>query len=327
MRDHPASAAATCRADAHHTAIARIVRVLIALIAAALVVASPAAAHAQTVTPSPTIPGVEPIDPIRPVEPIGTIPPVDADTGTSTGPIVGPTLPTLPPVDGDPGTTDGTTIGIGLPDVTEKPSNAVVLILVLSVLSIAPSILVMMTSFTRILIVMSLTRNALGIPQLPPQQVIVGLSLFLTMFVMGPTLSQLNDDALQPLLDQQISFTEAAQAAEAPMRDFMMDYTREPELKLFLDASGTATPVTRDEVPLTALIPAFVLSELKSAFILGFMIMIPFLVIDLVVSAVLTSLGMMMLPPTFVSLPLKILLFILLDGWVLITGTLLESYT
>jgi len=146
------------------------------------------------------------------------------------------------------------------------------------------------------------------------------------MFVMGPTLSELNDVALQPMLNEQISFTDAAHAAETPVREFMLKYTREPELKLFLDASATKTPITREKVPLNALIPAFVLSELKSAFILGFMIMIPFLVIDLVVSAVLTSLGMMMMPPTFVSLPLKILLFVLLDGWVLITGTLLESY-
>lgn len=300
----------------------RAVRVLIVLVAAAFAVAVPAAAQAAAPPPAvPTAGTIAPIEPIDPIEPIATIPPAEM------GPIVGPTLPALGG-DGSTGdATNGTTIGIGLPDVTEKPSNAIVLILVLSVLSIAPSILVMMTSFTRIVIVMSLTRNALGIPQLPPQQVIVGLSLFLTLFVMGPTLSELNEVALQPLLDQEISFTDAAKAAEVPMREFMMDYTREPELKLFLDASGTATPVTRDEVPLTALIPAFVLSELKSAFILGFMIMIPFLVIDLVVSAVLTSLGMMMLPPTFVSLPLKILLFVLLDGWVLVTGTLLESYT
>lgn len=323
MRDEPATAAAICtRAVSHprrpasaRTWATRAVRALIVVLAAAFTVAVPAIADAAT--PTPTVPGIEPVAPIEPIEPIATIPPVDV------GPIVGPTLPAV----GDENATEGTTIGIGLPDVTEKPSNAVVLILVLSVLSIAPSILVMMTSFTRIVIVMSLTRNALGIPQLPPQQVIVGLSLFLTMFVMGPTLSELNEVALQPLLDQEISFTDAARAAETPMREFMMDYTREPELKLFLDASGTATPVSRDEVPLTALIPAFVLSELKSAFILGFMIMIPFLVIDLVVSAVLTSLGMMMLPPTFVSLPLKILLFVLLDGWVLVTGTLLESYT
>lgn len=298
------------------------------MLVALLVGGAPAAATA----PGPVAPPA-PIQPIEPIEPIEPIIPVDS--GTITGPTLpqfGPMLPTLGGTeagtggDTDTGATAGTTIGIELPDVTEKPSNAVVIILVLSVLSIAPSLLVLMTSFTRIVIVMSLTRNALGIPQLPPQQVIIGLSLFLTLFVMGPTLSELNEVALQPLLSEQVSFTEAARAAEIPLREFMLDYTREGELKLFLDASGTATPIARDEVPLTALIPAFVLSEIKSAFILGFMIMIPFLVIDLVVSAVLTSLGMMMLPPTFVSLPLKILLFILLDGWVLVTGTLLESY-
>jgi flagellar biosynthesis protein FliP len=296
------------------------------MLVALLVGGAPAAAAVPgPVAPPPPIQPIEPIEPIAPVDP-----------GTITGPTLpqfGPMLPTIGGTDGgtggdsDTGANGGTTIGLELPDVTEKPSNAVVIILVLSVLSIAPSLLVLMTSFTRIVIVMSLTRNALGIPQLPPQQVIVGLSLFLTLFVMGPTLSELNEVALQPLLSEEVSFTDAARSAEIPLREFMLDYTREGELKLFLDASGTATPIARDEVPLTALIPAFVLSELKSAFILGFMIMIPFLVIDLVVSAVLTSLGMMMLPPTFVSLPLKILLFILLDGWVLVTGTLLESYT
>lgn len=239
-------------------------------------------------------------------------------------------IPGLTPVpgtaderDGDGGNT--ATIGVTVPDA-ENASNVVVVILLLTVLSVAPSVLIMMTSFTRIVVVLSLTRNALGIPTLPPQQVIVGLSLFLTMFVMGPTLSELNDVALQPLLVGSLSVTEAADAASEPMRDFMLDYTRESELELFLDASDTPTPIARDEVPLTALIPAFVLSELKSAFILGFIIFVPFLVIDLVVSAVLTSLGMMMLPPTFVSLPMKLLLFILLDGWTLVIGTLLRSY-
>ncbi len=218
------------------------------------------------------------------------------------------------------------TIGLEVPDVTGDSSNVVVIILLLSVLSIAPSLLILMTSFTRIVIVMSLTRNAIGIPQLPPQQVIVGLSLFLTLFVMAPTLEIMNEVALQPLLNGEVSFTEAAEAATTPLREFMLQSTRESELKMFLDASETATPVTRGEVPLTALIPAFVLSELKSAFILGFIIFVPFMVIDIVVSAVLTSLGMMMLPPTFVSLPLKLLLFILLDGWTLVVGTLLTSY-
>jgi flagellar biosynthetic protein FliP len=247
-----------------------------------------------------------------------------------------PELPTVPemPTGGDRGDavtalssdTNTATIGIDIPDVTGDSSNVVVIILLLSVLSIAPSLLILTTSFTRIVIVMSLTRNALGIPQLPPQQVIVGLSLFLTLFVMGPTLSEMNEVGLQPLMNNEMSFTEAANEASGPLRDFMFEYTREPELQMFLDASSTATPVTKDEVPLTALIPAFVLSELKSAFILGFIIFVPFMVLDLVVSAVLTSLGMMMLPPTFVSLPLKLLLFILLDGWTLIIGTLLTSY-
>lgn len=266
----------------------------------------------------------------------------DADSVTA-APIPLPVPPSVPtmPTPGGPTTPIGpvlpdrvdevedgrtATIGIDVPDVTGNSSNAVVVILLLSVLSIAPSLLILTTSFTRIVIVMSLTRNAIGIPQLPPQQVIVGLSLFLTLFVMGPTLSEMNEVGLQPLLADEMSFTDAAEAASGPLREFMLSYTRESELAMFLDASETQTPVARDEVPLAALIPAFVLSELKSAFILGFIIFVPFMVIDIVVSAILTSLGMMMLPPTFVSLPLKLLLFILLDGWTLIIGTLLTSY-
>jgi flagellar biosynthetic protein FliP len=260
---------------------------------------------------------------IEPIE-IPGIPPIDFESPAPPSP--SPELPGPSRLGDDDSDSTTATIGLEVPDLTGEPSNAVVIILLLSVISIAPSLLVLMTSFTRIVIVMSLTRNALGLPQLPPQQVIVGLSLFLTIFVMGPTLSEINDVGLQPLLDDEISISEALDRSEDPIRDFMLDYTREPELELFLDASGTETPVTRAEVPLNALVPAFVLSELKSAFILGFIIYVPFLVIDLVVSAVLTSLGMMMLPPTFVSLPLKLLLFILLDGWMLVTGTLLESY-
>jgi len=247
-------------------------------------------------------------------------------------------VPDLPDIDRDgagglPTQTDDAaddentaTFALDVPDVTGDSSNVVVIILLMSVLSIAPSLLVLTTSFTRIVIVMSLARNALGIPSLPPQQVIVGLSLFLSLFIMAPTLGEMNDVGLQPLMNGELTFTEAFEAASDPLRDFMLRYTREAELEMFLDASNTETPIARDEVPLTALIPAFVLSEIKSAFILGFVIFVPFLVIDLVVSAVLTSLGMMMLPPTFVSLPLKLLLFILLDGWTLIVGTLLKSY-
>lgn len=232
----------------------------------------------------------------------------------------------LPDQTDDPSDADTATFALDVPDVAGDSSNIVVIILLMSVLSIAPSLLVLTTSFTRIVIVMSLARNALGIPSLPPQQVVVGLSLFLSLFIMAPTLGEMNDVGLQPLMAGELSFTEAFEAASDPLRDFMLNYTREAELEMFLDASNTETPVAREDVPLTALIPAFVLSEIKSAFILGFVIFVPFLVIDLVVSAVLTSLGMMMLPPTFVSLPLKLLLFILLDGWTLIVGTLLKSY-
>ena len=150
--------------------------------------------------------------------------------------------------------------------------------------------------------------------------------VFLTLFIMGPTLSEMKEAALDPMLAGEITTSEALDAAQGPLREFLLAHTREGELEMFLDASGTDTPVARDEVPLNALIPAFVLSELKSGFIIGFVIFIPFLVIDLVVSAVLMALGMMMLPPSFVSLPFKLLLFVMLDGWMLVIGTLLTSY-
>lgn len=217
-------------------------------------------------------------------------------------------------------------INLDFPGVGEKPSNTVVIILLLTVISIAPSLLVLCTSFTRIVIVLSLTRNALGLPTAPPQQVIVGLSIFLTLFVMGPTLGEMKEVALDPLLAGTMTVTEAYDAVQDPLREFLLENTRDDELELFLDATGTETPVAREDVPLNALVPAFVLSELKSGFIIGFVIFVPFLIIDLVVSAVLMGLGMMMLPPSFVSLPFKLLLFVMLDGWMLVTGTLLNSY-
>ena len=295
-------------------------RALLALIAALVVVAGLGGGTAHAVpdvpAPDPTAeaPAIEPIEPID----VPTVDPLGRD-------LPGGVLSERT-AQADPDEEGASSIDISLPDVEGGSSNVVVIILLLSVLSIAPSILVLTTSFTRIVIVLSLTRNALGIPQLPPQQVIVGLSLFLTLFVMGPTLETLNDDALQPLLDDRISLSEAYDAAEGPIREFMLTSTRESELELFLDASDVQAPIERDEVPLKALVPAFVLSELKSAFIIGFVVFVPFLVIDLVVSAVLTSLGMMMLPPTFVSLPMKLLLFVLLDGWTLVVTTLLSSY-
>ncbi len=226
----------------------------------------------------------------------------------------------------DAGDSSDASIDVNFPNITEESSNSVVIILLLTVLSIAPSLLVLCTSFTRIVIVLSLTRNALGIPTVPPQQVVVGLSLFLTLFIMGPTLSEMKEVALDPLLAGEITTGEALDLAQDPLRVFLLANTREGELEMFLDASNAQTPVARDDVPLNALIPAFVLSELKSGFIIGFVIFIPFLIIDLVVSAVLMGLGMMMLPPSFVSLPFKLLLFVMLDGWMLVVGTLLTSY-
>ena len=269
-----------------------------------------------------------PVPPPVPVAPVAPITPVNPDRPSTSGSTLGGSTETgTGSVTADEGAGGAdASISLDLPGVTEKASNSVVIILLLTVLSVAPSVLVLCTSFTRIVIVLSLTRNALGLPTAPPQQVIVGLSVFLTLFVMGPTLGQMKDVALDPLLDGTISVSQAYDAAQVPLREFLLEHTREGELKMFLDASDTETPVARDEVPLVALVPAFVLSELKSGFIIGFVIFIPFLIIDLVVSAVLMGLGMMMLPPSFVSLPFKILLFVLVDGWNLVTQALVESF-
>ncbi len=216
------------------------------------------------------------------------------------------------------------TIDIG--NGTGEPSQSVLLILGLAVLSLAPSLVVMLTSFTRIIIVLSLTRNALGLQGVPPNQVLVGLALFLSLFVMSPTLSDVNENALQPYLDGEIAQEVAYERATGPIKGFMLDNTRTSELELMLDARGEGRPEVREDVPLVALIPAFLLSELKTAFIMGFVIFLPFLVIDMVVSASLMSLGMMMLPPVFVSLPFKLLLFVMVGGWSLIVETLLASF-
>jgi flagellar biosynthetic protein FliP len=254
--------------------------------------------------------------------------PVEPDVRPGKSAPIDTTIDTPDPSTDNTGNADSAdaSIDVNFPNVTEDSSNSVVIILLLTVLSIAPSLLVLCTSFTRIVIVLSLTRNAVGIPSIPPQQVIVGLSVFLTLFIMGPTLTEMKNVALDPLLNGDITTSQALEAAQPPLREFLLAHTREGELKLFLDASDTPTPIARDEVPLTAVIPAFVLSELKSGFIIGFVIFVPFLIIDLVVSAVLMGLGMMMLPPSFVSLPFKLLLFVMLDGWMLVVGTLLTSY-
>ncbi|WP_433749768.1 flagellar type III secretion system pore protein FliP [Falsibacillus pallidus] len=205
-------------------------------------------------------------------------------------------------------------------------STAVKLLLVLTVLSLAPSILILMTCFTRIIIVLSFVRTSLATQQMPPNQVLVGLSLFLTFFIMAPTFSQVNEQALTPLFDGKINLEEAYDKASVPFKEFMSEHTRQKDLQLFLDYSHAKQPKTIQDIPLTTLVPAYAISEIKTAFQIGFMIFIPFLVIDMVVASVLMSMGMMMLPPVMISLPFKILLFVLVDGWYLVVKSLLESF-
>jgi flagellar biosynthetic protein FliP len=220
----------------------------------------------------------------------------------------------------------GINIEIGGTDGTTGASNTIFILLLLTVLSLAPGILVLMTSFTRIVIVLSFVRTSLGTQQTPPNQVLIGLALFLTFFIMAPTLGEINQSALQPYLRGEINQTAALEKASIPIKRFMFEHTRQKDLKLFLDYTKAAPPSGVEDTPITALIPAYAISELKTAFQMGFMIFIPFLVIDMVVSSTLMAMGMMMLPPVMISLPFKILLFILVDGWYLVVKSLLLSY-
>ncbi|RJE48757.1 MULTISPECIES: flagellar type III secretion system pore protein FliP [unclassified Dehalobacter] len=208
-----------------------------------------------------------------------------------------------------------------------QTGSAVQILLLVTVLSFAPAILVLMTSFTRIVVVLSFVRNALGTQTLPPTQVIIGLSLFLTFFVMMPTFNQINTNALQPYLQSQITKEEALDKAQQPLRTFMFKQTREKDLALFVNMAKIEQPKTYGDIPTYVLIPAFVISELKTAFQMGFAIFIPFIIIDMVVSSTLMSMGMMMLPPMMISLPFKILLFVLVDGWSLVVKSLVSSFS
>jgi len=219
----------------------------------------------------------------------------------------------------------GINIQVGSPD-GQGGSTALSLILLITVLSLAPAILVMMTSFTRIVVVLGFLRSSLSTQQTPPNQVLIGLALFLTLFVMSPTLGEINQVALQPYLKGQIGQTEALQKAALPLKKFMASQTRSKDLQLFLDYAKADKPKGIEDIPLTALVPAYAISELKTAFQMGFMIFIPFLVIDMVVSSTLMAMGMMMLPPVMISLPFKLLLFVLVDGWYLVVQSLLLSF-
>jgi flagellar biosynthesis protein FliP len=208
----------------------------------------------------------------------------------------------------------------------ESVSTSVKLLLLFTVLSLAPSILILMTSFTRIMIVLSFVRTSLATQQMPPNQVLIGISLFLTFFIMAPTFQEVNEEALTPLFNEEINLEEAYEKASIPFKEFMSKHTRQKDLELFLNYSGADRPESIEDIPMTSLVPAFALSEIKTAFQIGFMIFIPFLVIDMVVASVLMSMGMMMLPPVMISLPFKILLFVLVDGWYLVVKSLLESF-
>lgn len=199
-------------------------------------------------------------------------------------------------------------------------------LLIFSALSFLPAALLLMTSFTRIIIVLSLLRQALGLQTTPPNQVLVGMALFLTFFVMGPTLEKIHDEAYKPFSEQKISFEESVTRGAMPLRTFMLRQTREADLSLFYRISKTPAPATAEETPMRILIPAFVTSELKTAFQIGFMVFVPFIVIDLIVASVLMSMGMMMLSPVLVALPFKLMLFVLADGWNLLMGSLVASF-
>ncbi|MCY9009794.1 flagellar type III secretion system pore protein FliP [Bacillus inaquosorum] len=208
----------------------------------------------------------------------------------------------------------------------ENVSSTVKLLLLLTVFSVAPGILILMTCFTRIVIVLSFVRTSLATQSMPPNQVLIGLALFLTFFIMAPTFSEINKEALTPLMDNKISLDEAYTKAEEPIKEFMSKHTRQKDLALFMNYAKMDKPESLKDIPLTTMVPAFAISELKTAFQIGFMIFIPFLIIDMVVASVLMSMGMMMLPPGMISLPFKILLFVLVDGWYLIVKSLLQSF-
>ncbi len=220
-------------------------------------------------------------------------------------------------------------INLSIGGASEDPkqlATVINLLFILTVLAIAPAILLMLTSFTRILVVFSLLRHALGTQQSPPNQILIGLALFLTVFIMAPVWQQINADALTPYYDEQISWEECLPRAVKPLRDFMLKQTREKDIALFVKIAKEKRPQNTSDVSLRVLIPAFIISELKTAFQIGFLIYLPFLIIDMVVASILLSMGMMMLPPIMVSMPFKLLLFVLVDGWNLLVGSIVTSF-
>jgi flagellar biosynthetic protein FliP len=258
-----------------------------------------------------------------PVEDPAVTETVDPATVDPTGqPAVDPIDPIDEPQITETETADDGTLIINSPEGT---SNAVMLIVVVTLVSLVPGLLMLTTTFPRFLIVLGLTRQGLGLSTTPPNQVLAGLAAFLTLFVMGPVFSEINETAVQPAIRGELTQGEALDAGWAPLRDFMLDHTREADLAMLYDLTDSEPPPSAEDVTPRFLIPAFVLSELRAAFLIGFLIWVPFLLIDLIVSTVLAALGMLMMPPVVVSLPVKLALFVLVDGWALLAGSLLKS--
>lgn len=233
---------------------------------------------------------------------------------------IGPNPPRNPANPEDPA------LSLTINGFDKRPSTTVLVFMLITVLSVAPSLLLMMTSFTKIFIVLAMARNALGLNQIPPTQVLSGLAVFLSLFIMSPTIGEVWNQAIQPYMDGRVQIQETFKLGEKPFRDFMGPLTREEDIALMTRAADRPNPPSLDETPFTTLVPAFMISEVRSAFIIGFVVFIPFLVIDLVVGAALMSMGMMMLPPVMVSLPFKVLLFVMVDGWGMLTQTLIGTY-
>ncbi len=295
----------------------RLVLFVVVSLAAVVLMASPASGQTAQTVPAADAPSASsPTSSTAGTDPGFVLPPGVAPEQTPS-PVV--TVPSVEPVPDVPD------VGISINSESGGLTTTVTIILLLTIGAVAPSIVLLTTSFTRFVIVLGLTRNALGTQQVPPTQVLTGLALFLTFFVMAPVLTEVNDVAIQPMLAGELDQGQAFDAGFAPLREFMLAQTDDSDLRLFIDMRGGDEITSPEDVPPSILIPAFVLSELRTAFVIGFVIFIPFLVIDLVVSSVLMSMGMVMLPPVFISLPLKLLLFVLVDGWALIIQSLVTS--
>jgi flagellar biosynthesis protein FliP len=278
----------------------------VALIACATLPAAASSASASPSTAVATVSAPSASGPRAPDKPVGPRSPTAGAARTGTG--------------------EGTGSGSVSLSVPGQPSQIVSIILLTTILGVAPAVLLMCTAFTKIVVVLSLVRSAIGTQSVPPNQVLVGLALFLALFVMGPTFDAMQKQGVAPYLDGTKTSAQAFTDGVKPLRSFMLAHTRPEEIALMTKAASEPPPKTPDDVDLRTLVPAFVLSELRAAFIIGFVVFVPFLVVDIVVSAVLMSLGMVMLPPSLISLPFKLLLFVLVDGWSLVVTTLLGSY-